>query len=146
MLRILIQILHEWRVLNQWLPRRCLYQQQCKRWMDRDWIGIHQSTNPRLIHWLRGYGSRSNRYPFVALLRQCHDILRTLLAIHPLNDTRTPPNWYAYTPYLIWFKCFLIKLEYHVRLTCLRLYRENQSASPYQYFAQMLRALYKLIH
>ena len=44
---------------------------------------------------------------------------------------------YSYTPYLIWFRYFLTKfrrfltkLEHHVRLTCLRLYRENQSARP----------------
>jgi len=34
--------------------------------MDRDWIGIHQSTNPHLIHWWCGYGSRTNSYPSVA--------------------------------------------------------------------------------
>src|SRR6266576_362224 len=59
---------------------------QCKRWTDRDWIGIHQSTNPRLIHWWRGYGSRSNSHPFVALLRQCCNILRLLIVVHPLNN------------------------------------------------------------
>jgi len=60
-----------------------------------------------------------------------------MIHVHPLNDTRTPPNWYAYTPYLIWFRCFftkfrrfLTKLEHHARLTCLRLHRENQSARP----------------
>ena len=25
--------------------------------------------------------------------------------------TRTPPNYYTYTPYLIWFRRFLIKLD-----------------------------------
>jgi hypothetical protein len=52
---------------------------QCKRWMDRDWIGIHQSTNPRLIHWWRGSGSGSNSHPFVALLRQRRSALITAL-------------------------------------------------------------------
>ena len=55
---------------------------------------------------------------------------RALLFTHTLITTRTPPNWDAYTPYLIQFRRFLIKLEYHVRLTCLRLHHENQSASP----------------
>ena len=54
---------------------------QYKRWMDRDWIGIHRSTNPRLIHWWRGYGSRSNSYPFMALLRQRRNALITALTI-----------------------------------------------------------------
>ena len=44
-----------------------------------------------------------------------------------------PPNWYTDTPQLIRghlplieFSSFLIKLEYHVDLGCLHLYRENQ--------------------
>ena len=61
--------------------RGAVMHKQCKRWMDRDWIGIHQSTNPRLIHWWRGYGSRSNSYPFVALLRQRRNALITALTI-----------------------------------------------------------------
>ena len=54
---------------------------QCKRWMDWDWIGIHQSTNPRLIHWWRKYRFRSNSYPFIALLRQRRNVLITVLTI-----------------------------------------------------------------
>ena len=42
----------------------------------------------------------------------------------------TPPNWYADTPQLIYghpplieFSSFLIKLEYHVNLSCLHLHQ-----------------------
>ena len=38
-------------------------------------------------------------------------ILWALLFAHPLITIRTPPNYYAYTPYLIWFGRFLIELD-----------------------------------
>ena len=37
--------------------------------------------------------------------------IRVLLFAHPLITTRTPPNYYTYTPYLIWFRRSLIKLD-----------------------------------
>ena len=57
---------------------------------------------------------------------------------HPLIDTRTPPNWYTDTPQLIRghpplieFSSFLIKLEYHVNLSCLHLHQRATVARPY---------------
>jgi hypothetical protein len=52
---------------------------------------------------------------------------RETIIIHPLNDTRTPPNWYAYTPYPNKLRSFHFKVEYHVCLTCLHLSRENNT-------------------
>ena len=54
-------------------------------------------------------------------------IFRSTIIIHPLNDTRTPPNRYTYVPYLNKFKSSHFKLEHHVCLTCLHPNRENQS-------------------
>ena len=57
---------------------------------------------------------------------------------HPLIDTQTPPNWYTDTPQLIRrhpplikFSSFLIKLEYHVNLSCLHLHQHATVARPY---------------
>jgi hypothetical protein len=54
---------------------------------------------------------------------------------------RTPPNWYAYTPYPNKFKSFHFKLEYHVCLTCLHPNRENNTTRPHlnQHFAFALQ-------
>ena len=37
--------------------------------------------------------------------------LQVLLFTHPLITTCTPPNYYIYTPYFIWFRRSLIKLN-----------------------------------
>ena len=45
------------------------------------------------------------------LLTPIYIFNRVLLFTHPLITTRTPPNYYTYTPYLIWFRHSLIKSD-----------------------------------
>ena len=57
---------------------------------------------------------------------------RLRLTAYPLITTRTPPNYYTYTPPLNKLRSFHFKLEYYVCLTCLHPNRENNTTRPYQ--------------